>query len=93
MNKGEIIGIFLLILLAGIIIGYWLNYYFETYLLNYYFETKKAVSEYNKKLKYIKSLGFVYNDKSCSFTRGDQMISLIALKDYYSLAEIRRKYY
>ena len=37
MTKGEIIGIFLLILLAGIIIGY---------LLNYYFETKKAVSEY-----------------------------------------------
>lgn len=84
MAKGEIVGIFLLILLAGIIIGY---------LLNYYFETKKAVSEYNKKLKYIKSLGFIYNDKSCSFTRGDQMISLIALKDYYSLEEIRRKYY
>ena len=45
MAKEEIIGIFLLILLVGIIIGY---------LLNYYFETKKTVSEYNKKLKYIK---------------------------------------
>ena len=84
MTKGEIIGIFLLILLAGIIIGY---------LLNYYFETKKTVSEYNKKLKYIKSIGFIYNDKSCSFTRRDQMISLIALKEYYTLNEIKRKYY
>lgn len=84
MDRGELIGILLIILLTGIIIGY---------LLDHYIEQKTKKKEFNLKINYLKSVGFEYNDYNSSFDRGDQMVSLIALKDYYSLSEIKRKYY